>query len=153
MTPGPTRIPERILRAGHTVLHHRTPEFSAALAELLELARPLFGTKEADLLPVHATGRAAMEGAIVNFFRPLFKRGETFLQEGMASGDFKQHSPRQLLISIYGMTMSYFADAEFIRLLYDEDPTSQTMLEERLAACLDIIFHTLGCDRPTRSAT
>jgi len=70
MTPGPTRIPERVLLAGHRVLHHRTPEFSAALAELLQGVRPLFGTKSADVLPVHATGRAAMEGAVVNFFQP-----------------------------------------------------------------------------------
>jgi len=70
MTPGPTRIPERVLRAGMRVLHHRTPEFSAALAELLEGLRPLFGTRAADILPVHATGRAAMEGAIVNLFAP-----------------------------------------------------------------------------------
>jgi aspartate aminotransferase-like enzyme len=73
MTPGPTRIPRRILLAGHRVLHHRTPEFSTSLAELLEGIRPLFGAASADVLPIHATGRAAMEGAIVNFFRP----GET----------------------------------------------------------------------------
>jgi aspartate aminotransferase-like enzyme len=51
------------------VVHHRTPEFSAALTELVERARPLFGTSHADILPVHGTGRAAMEGAIVNFFQ------------------------------------------------------------------------------------
>ena len=70
MTPGPTRIPDRILQAGHTVLHHRTPEFSAALAELIEGVRPLFGATTAEVLPVHGTGRAAMEGAVVNFFLP-----------------------------------------------------------------------------------
>jgi aspartate aminotransferase-like enzyme len=70
MTPGPTRIPERILLAGHRVLHHRTPEFSAALAELIEGARALFGAASADILPIHGTGRAAMEGAVVNFFLP-----------------------------------------------------------------------------------
>jgi aspartate aminotransferase-like enzyme len=52
------------------VLHHRTPEFSDALAELLRRLAPAFGTHEADILPVHATGRAAMEGAICNLFRP-----------------------------------------------------------------------------------
>jgi len=70
MTPGPTRIPNRVLLAGHRVLHHRTPEFSSSLAELIEGARPLFGTASADVLPIHATGRAAMEGAVVNFFLP-----------------------------------------------------------------------------------
>lgn len=68
LTPGPTRIPERILLAGHQVLHHRTPEFSSALAELLLDVRPLLGTHSADVLPIHATGRAAMEGAVLNFF-------------------------------------------------------------------------------------
>ena len=75
MTPGPTRIPDRILMAGHRVLHHRTPEFSGALSELIEGARPLFGTASADILPIHGTGRAAMEGAVVNFFLP----GETLV--------------------------------------------------------------------------
>jgi len=75
MTPGPTRVPERVLKAGNHVIHHRTPEFSAALIELVEKARPLFGASTADILPVHGTGRAAMEGAIVNFFRP----GETVI--------------------------------------------------------------------------
>jgi aspartate aminotransferase-like enzyme len=70
MTPGPTRIPDRVLLAGHRVLHHRTPEFSSALEELLAGVRPLFGAASADVLPVHATGRAAMEGAMVNFFVP-----------------------------------------------------------------------------------
>lgn len=76
MTPGPTRIPERVLRAAHRVLHHRTPDFSAALAEALERLRPLFGALVppeaggAHVLPVHATGRAAMEGAVVNFLAP-----------------------------------------------------------------------------------
>ena len=75
MTPGPTRIPDRVLLAGHRVLHHRTPEFSSALQELVEGIRPLFGATSADVLPVHATGRAAMEGAIVNFSVP----GDTFV--------------------------------------------------------------------------
>lgn len=97
------------------------------------------------------SGSPYLHNIIVNFFRPLFKRGETFLQEGMRDGHFQRHSPRQLLISIYGMTMSYFADAEFIGLLYEENSTSQAMLDERLEACLDMIFRTLGGPRPRPS--
>ena len=75
MTPGPTRVPAAVLAAGaRPMIHHRTPEFSAILAGLLEGIRPLFGTGSsagaADILPVHATGRGAMEAAIVNFFHP-----------------------------------------------------------------------------------
>lgn len=75
MTPGPTRIPDRVMRAGRRNLHHRTAEFSALLAETIELLQPVFGSASADILPVHGTGRAAMEGAILNFF----VRGDTII--------------------------------------------------------------------------
>ena len=70
MTPGPTRVPERVLRAGaRPMLHHRAPAFSAELCEMLELLRPLFGTRES-VLPVHTTGRGATEAALCNLFSP-----------------------------------------------------------------------------------
>ena len=68
MTPGPTRVPDRVLRAGaRPMIHHRTAEFSAELASLIELLKPVFGTS-APVLPVHTTGRGALEAAICNFF-------------------------------------------------------------------------------------
>ena len=68
MTPGPTRVPERVLRAGaRPMIHHRTREFSAELATVVELLKPVFGT-DAPVLPVHTTGRGALEAAICNFF-------------------------------------------------------------------------------------
>jgi aspartate aminotransferase-like enzyme len=70
MTPGPTRVPERVLRAGaRPMLHHRTPEFSAELASALEMLQPIFGT-HGPVLPVHATGRGAMEATLCNLFSP-----------------------------------------------------------------------------------
>lgn len=70
MTPGPTRVPERVLKAGaRPMIHHRSAEFSKELADVLALIGPLFGTKQ-PVLPVHATGRGAMEAAISNLFSP-----------------------------------------------------------------------------------
>ena len=70
MTPGPTRVPERVLRAGaRPMIHHRTAEYSAELATILELLPPLFGTRET-VLPVHATGRGAMEATLCNLLAP-----------------------------------------------------------------------------------
>jgi serine---pyruvate transaminase len=70
MTPGPTRVPDRVLRrSARPIIHHRTPEFSAELAEMLQLLGPLFGTA-GHVLPVHTTGRGAMEGGICNLFSP-----------------------------------------------------------------------------------
>ncbi len=68
MTPGPTRVPERVLRAGaRPMLHHRSPEFSSELATMLELIAPAFGTR-APVLPVHTTGRGALEATLCNLF-------------------------------------------------------------------------------------
>ena len=70
MTPGPTRVPERVLRAGaRPMIHHRTAEFSAELGATTEMLGPVFGTASA-ALPVHTTGRGATEAAICNFFSP-----------------------------------------------------------------------------------
>jgi serine---pyruvate transaminase len=70
MTPGPTRVPDRVLRAGgRPMIHHRSPEFSRELATAVELLAPVFGTHTKPL-PVHTTGRGALEATICNLFSP-----------------------------------------------------------------------------------
>jgi len=70
MTPGPTRVPDRVLAAGAIpMIHHRTAEFSAILAAAIARLKLLFGTA-GDVLPVHATGRGALEAAITNLLAP-----------------------------------------------------------------------------------
>jgi aspartate aminotransferase-like enzyme len=71
MTPGPTRVPERVLAAGGSPkIHHRTPAFSKALVSVIERLRPMYGTASADVLPIHTTGRGALEASIANLFSP-----------------------------------------------------------------------------------
>lgn len=68
MTPGPTRVPERVLQAGaRPMIHHRTPEFSREISAMVEGLKPFFGTSSA-VLPLHTTGRGGLEAAICNFF-------------------------------------------------------------------------------------
>jgi len=70
MTPGPTRVPDRVLQAGaRPMIHHRSPEFSRELATAIELLGALFGTRSAPM-PVHTTGRGALEATICNLFSP-----------------------------------------------------------------------------------
>jgi aspartate aminotransferase-like enzyme len=70
MTPGPTRVPDRVLQAGaRPMIHHRSPEFSRELATAIELLAPVFGTRSVPL-PVHTTGRGALEATICNLFSP-----------------------------------------------------------------------------------
>jgi aspartate aminotransferase-like enzyme len=52
------------------MIHHRTPAFSRILASVLEGLGPLYGTAAADVLPIHTTGRGAMEAAVTNLFSP-----------------------------------------------------------------------------------
>jgi aspartate aminotransferase-like enzyme len=57
-----------VLRAGaRPMIHHRTPEFSRELSTAIELLAPVFGTRGAPL-PVHTTGRGALEATICNLF-------------------------------------------------------------------------------------
>lgn len=66
LTPGPTKIPERVKNSSsEATIHHRSESFSVILSELLENLKPLFGTKKT-ILPVHTTGRGAMESSISN---------------------------------------------------------------------------------------
>jgi len=70
MTPGPTRVPARVLSAGaRPMLHHRSPAFSRELVEMAQLMRPLLGTQQR-VLPLPSTGRGGMEAAICNVFSP-----------------------------------------------------------------------------------
>jgi aspartate aminotransferase-like enzyme len=70
MTPGPTRVPARVLNAGaRPMIHHRTPEFSRELAAAIEMLAPVFGTRSKPL-PVHTTGRGALEAVLCNLFSP-----------------------------------------------------------------------------------
>lgn len=65
--PGPTNVPDRILRAmDRPVIDHRSPEFAELTMELLPMLRPLFGTREAAIVVYPASGTGAWEAALTN---------------------------------------------------------------------------------------
>lgn len=70
MTPGPTPVPpEVLLRMAEPIIHHRTPEFSAALIEAIDGLKHVFAT-EGDVLLFACSGTGVMESAVVNCFSP-----------------------------------------------------------------------------------
>lgn len=87
------------------------------------------------------------ENIVVNFMRPLFRRAESFIGDGMREGVFKTIDPRQFLVSTYGMTMTYFAEVELMALLFERDPLAPEMLAARREAILEMMFNALGCPR------
>lgn len=82
MAPGPTPVaPETLLAMAEPMIHHRSPQFSAILAEVEEGLKFVFQTKN-DVLILVASGTGAMEGAVTNFLsagdKALVVRGGKF---------------------------------------------------------------------------
>src|SRR5215218_10065855 len=73
--PGPTNVPDRILRAmDHPTIDHRGPEFNALAKKVLRSVRQVFQTKQ-PVIVYPASGTGAWEAALVNTLSP----GDTVL--------------------------------------------------------------------------
>jgi aspartate aminotransferase-like enzyme len=70
LTPGPTPIPPEVSsKEGLPVLHHRTSEFGAFFAEVIDGLKYVFQTQN-DVLLLTSSGTGAMEGAVANLLSP-----------------------------------------------------------------------------------
>ena len=68
--PGPTNVPERVLRAmAQPTIDHRGPDFQALGRELLDGVREVFGTTRPVVI-YPASGTGAWEAALVNVLSP-----------------------------------------------------------------------------------
>ncbi|MEU3274933.1 aminotransferase class V-fold PLP-dependent enzyme [Saccharomonospora sp. NPDC006951] len=68
--PGPTNVPDRVLRAmSAATIDHRGPEFAALATDVLEAVEPVFGTAN-PVLVYPASGTGAWEAALVNTLSP-----------------------------------------------------------------------------------
>jgi aspartate aminotransferase-like enzyme len=94
LAPGPTPVPPQVLAAcALPIVHHRTPQFAAVLAEVQDGLRELFGTA-GDVLVLASSGTGAMEGAVTNLLSPgdeaivvnAGKFGERWTKIGAAYG-------------------------------------------------------------------
>lgn len=68
--PGPTNVPDRVLRAiARPTIDHRGPAFAELTHELLERLKPVFGTRH-DVVIYPSSGTGAWEAALVNTLSP-----------------------------------------------------------------------------------
>ena len=98
--PGPTNVPDRVLRAmdGPTI-DHRGPDFATLGKEVLEGLRPIFQTKGAVVI-YPASGTGACEAALVNTLSP----GDRVLI--METGWFSHIAWRETATKL-GLTVDY----------------------------------------------
>ncbi len=69
--PGPTNVPERILRAmDRPVPDHRGPEMPALVAEIVAGLRHVFQTEQGEIALFPGSGTGAWEAALVNTLSP-----------------------------------------------------------------------------------
>jgi aspartate aminotransferase-like enzyme len=70
LAPGPTPVPPEVLLAmAQPIIHHRTPQFEAVVAEVRDGLRQLFQTQQ-DVLMLASSGTGAMEAAVTNLTSP-----------------------------------------------------------------------------------
>src|SRR5262245_29345174 len=68
--PGPTNVPDRVLRAMDLpVIDHRGPEFAALTREILDALKPVFQTS-GPVIIFPSSGTGAVEAALVNTLSP-----------------------------------------------------------------------------------
>src|SRR4051795_5104817 len=71
MGPGPSPVPQRVLRAlGAPTLGHLDPQYLTIMDETCVRLRQVFRTKNALTFPVSGTGMAGMECIAVNLIEP-----------------------------------------------------------------------------------
>src|SRR5580692_8166399 len=69
--PGPSPVPQRVLRAlSAPTLGHLDPQYLAIMDETCQFLRQVFRTKNALTFPVSGTGMAGMECVAVNLIEP-----------------------------------------------------------------------------------
>ncbi len=70
MTPGPTIVPKRILKAlSKPIMHHRTPEFQEIVRNSCERLKKIYKTQN-DVFILASSGTGAMEAALANVIQP-----------------------------------------------------------------------------------
>ncbi|HLW47211.1 MAG TPA: aminotransferase class V-fold PLP-dependent enzyme [bacterium] len=69
--PGPTNVPERVLRAmDRAVVDHRGPDLPAVVGEAVAGLKQVFGTTRGEIVLYPGSGTAAWEASLVNTLNP-----------------------------------------------------------------------------------
>ncbi len=121
MAPGPTPVPEKVLlEMADTIIHHRTPQFSAVLKDVNQKLKKVFNTKN-PVLTFSSSGTGAMEASVVNFLskedKALVIRGGKF---GERFGEICEAYGVETVA--YNVTWGEAADPSTVKQLLSDNP-------------------------------
>jgi len=88
-------------------------------------------------------GRRALHWMVVAHHRPLHKRAVNTIREGITGGQFRSVDPDQMVFTIFGMIMYYFATGQLASQIWNRDIWNPKNVEQRRRAVLDFLEHGL----------
>ncbi len=128
--------------AGERLLTYARAHFDC-IAESFHYARLFQG----ELMSAGRGKPSHLTRVVERYIRPISVRLIAVLQEGIASGEFRNVDALQFAPSIAGMIVHYFVVAPVARKLFARDPFSPAALQQRRAAVLDFIAAALFADQ------
>ena len=98
---------------------------------------------QAEWMRAGSKGSLHMKRVSKEYFRPIFEKLVTVLQEGIAAGEFRAVNPMDFLPSVVAVIVFYFGAAPVIKMMMQADPLSAERIRERRAFVLDFISTAL----------
>jgi TetR/AcrR family transcriptional regulator len=77
------------------------------------------------------------------YLRPFLNRLRQHVEDGIASGEFRDVDPKHTAFTIMGMTTSYFAAAPILSSVVGHDLLAPAAVRERKHALMDFLEHAL----------
>jgi TetR/AcrR family transcriptional regulator len=87
--------------------------------------------------------RRHLHWMVVAHHRPLHKRAVKTIREGIERGQFRAVDPDQMVFTIFGMIMYYFATGQLASQIWNRDIWNPRNVEQRRRAVLDFLEHGL----------
>jgi TetR/AcrR family transcriptional regulator len=87
--------------------------------------------------------RRPLHWMVVAHHRPLHQRAVKTIREGIERGQFRAVDPDQMVFTIFGMIMYYFATGQLASQIWNRDIWNPRNVEQRRRAVLDFLEHGL----------
>jgi TetR/AcrR family transcriptional regulator len=87
--------------------------------------------------------RRPLHWMVIAHHRPLHQRAVKTIREGIASGQFRVVDPDQMVFTIFGMIMYYFATGQLASQIWNRDIWNPKNVEQRRRSVLDFLEHGL----------